>query len=77
MNAIKNEIDDEIENLEQCVLYWTHGEMGYTQAPEELEEIENKISNLEKQKKLIELQNRENQGENGFVNGIKKFFGLR
>ena len=42
-----------------------------------LEEIENKISNLEKQKKLIELQNRENQGENGFVNEIKKFFGLR
>jgi len=40
-------IEHELKNVEMCMLYWTHGEMGYQQTQEELLELEQKTGYLE------------------------------
>jgi len=47
-------IDIELQNVETCILYWCHGEMGFHQTKEELEELETRKNELEIEKnKLI------------------------
>jgi len=44
-------IDNELKNVRICMLYWSHGEMGYTQSKDEIEELENQ------EQQLIERRN--------------------
>ena len=40
---VKNDlkkIEKELKNVRICMLYWSHGEMGFTQSKEEIEELE-------------------------------------
>ena len=47
-------INAELNNVEKCMLDWCHGDMGYQQTKEEMEELETKKNELEKAKnKLI------------------------
>lgn len=39
-------IDTELKNVYMDITFWCHGEMGYTQSPEELKELETKEKEL-------------------------------
>ncbi|MDD3911599.1 MAG: hypothetical protein PHZ22_05400 [Bacteroidales bacterium] len=50
-------IEEELKNIDLCMTYWSHGEMGFRQTPEEIKELEAEEKRLqaEKEKLLQEL----------------------
>lgn len=40
------QVEKDLKNVYICMTDWSHGEMGYTQAPEELTELEKEETNI-------------------------------
>ena len=49
------QVEKDLKNVYICMTYWSHGEMGYTQTPEELTELEKEETRLKE--KRIKLYN--------------------
>ncbi len=46
-------IENEINSVEMCMLHWSHGEMGYRQTKEELDDLEERMEYLKFLKEKI------------------------